>query len=33
GPLLDMGPYYLTTLVNLIGPIEKVSGSSRISFP
>ncbi|GAI46769.1 unnamed protein product, partial [marine sediment metagenome] len=33
GPLLDMGPYYLTTLVNLIGPIEKVSGSSRIFFP
>jgi len=33
GPLLDMGPYYLTTLVNLISPIEKVSGFSRISFP
>ncbi len=33
GPLLDFGPYYLTALVNLIGPIEKVSGFSRISFP
>ena len=28
-----MVPYYLTALANLIGPIEKVSGSSRISFP
>ena len=33
GPLLDMGPYYLTALVNLIGPIEKVSGFSRIFSP
>jgi predicted dehydrogenase len=33
GPLLDMGPYYLTTLLNLIGPIKRVSGSGAISFP
>ncbi len=33
GPLLDMGPYYLTALVNLIGPIKKVSALSRIFFP
>jgi predicted dehydrogenase len=33
GPMLDMGPYYLTALVNLIGPIRRVSGSSRITFP
>lgn len=26
GPMLDMGPYYLTALVNLLGPIERVSG-------
>jgi len=33
GPMLDMGPYYLTALVNLIGPIKKVSGFSRIFSP
>ena len=33
GPMLDMGPYYLTALVNLIGPIKRVSGSTRITFP
>ena len=25
GPLFDMGPYYLTALVNLLGPIRRVS--------
>lgn len=29
GPMLDMGPYYLTALVNLLGPIRRVSGSAR----
>ncbi len=29
GPMLDMGPYYLTALVNLLGPIKRVSGSAR----
>lgn len=29
GPLLDMGPYYLTALVNLLGPIERVTGTVR----
>jgi predicted dehydrogenase len=24
GPMLDMGPYYLTALVNLLGPMKKV---------
>lgn len=33
GPMLDMGPYYLTALVNLLGPIRRVTGSARISFP
>ncbi|MEV4313155.1 Gfo/Idh/MocA family oxidoreductase [Actinocrispum sp. NPDC049592] len=27
GPLLDMGPYYLTALVQLFGPIRKVTGA------
>ena len=26
GPLLDMGPYYLSSLVNLLGPVVQVSG-------
>lgn len=29
GPMLDMGPYYLTALINLLGPIVRVSGSAR----
>jgi len=32
GPMLDMGPYYLTALVNLFGPIRRVTGSARSSF-
>jgi predicted dehydrogenase len=28
GPLLDMGPYYLTTLVHLLGPVSAVSGAA-----
>ena len=33
GPMFDMGPYYLTALVNLIGPIQRVGGATRITFP
>ncbi|SEN30153.1 Gfo/Idh/MocA family protein [Lihuaxuella thermophila] len=33
GPMFDMGPYYLTTLVYLIGPVNRVTGSARITFP
>ncbi len=32
GPMFDMGPYYLTALVNLIGAVRRVSGSTRITF-
>ena len=28
GPVIDMGPYYFTTLVNLIGPVKNVRGRS-----
>ncbi|MFF7053018.1 Gfo/Idh/MocA family protein [Streptomyces griseorubiginosus] len=28
GPLLDMGPYYLTSLVHLLGPVRAVIGAS-----
>ena len=27
GPMFDMGPYYLTALVALLGPIKRISGS------
>lgn len=33
GPMFDLGPYYLSALVHLLGPVERVSGSARISFP
>ena len=33
GPLFDMGPYYLTALVHLLGPVRRVTGSARITFP
>jgi predicted dehydrogenase len=33
GPMFDMGPYYLTALINLMGPIKRISGSTRITFP
>lgn len=33
GPMFDMGPYYLTALIALLGPVERVTGSTRISFP
>ncbi len=32
GPMFDMGPYYLTALVNLLGPVASVAGSTGISF-
>lgn len=32
GPMFDMGPYYLTALVSLMGPVKRVSGSARASF-
>jgi len=28
-----MGPYYLTALVALLGPIVRVAGSARTTFP
>jgi predicted dehydrogenase len=32
GPLFDMGPYYLTTLVHLLGPARSISGSAKIGI-
>ena len=33
GPLFDMGPYYLTALISLLGPVESVFALQKISFP
>lgn len=33
GPLFDMGPYYLTALVAMLGPIHSVAGFAATSFP
>jgi predicted dehydrogenase len=32
GPLFDMGPYYLTSLVTLLGPVKSVSALAKITF-
>jgi len=33
GPMFDVGPYYLTALVSMLGPVRRLTGSTRISFP
>jgi predicted dehydrogenase len=33
GPLFDMGPYYLTALATIIGPVRRATGSARITWP
>lgn len=33
GPMLDMGPYYLTALICLIGPIRRIGAMTRATFP
>ncbi len=32
GPMFDMGPYYLSALVQLMGPASRISGSARKTF-
>ena len=32
GPLMDMGPYYITALINLLGGVESVYAKSRTTF-
>lgn len=32
GPLLDIGPYYMTALLSLLGPVERVCGMSSRAF-
>lgn len=33
GPMLDMGPYYFTALVNLLGPVKTISGFAKTTHP
>jgi predicted dehydrogenase len=33
GPLFDFGPYYLTALATIVGPVRRVASSAQISFP
>lgn len=33
GPLYDMGPYYLTAMINLLGGIRRVYGTHRTGYP
>lgn len=33
GPVFDMGPYYITALVNLLGPVREVNASAAITYP
>ncbi len=32
GPMMDMGPYYLTAMVNLMGAIRRVNAATRRTF-
>jgi Predicted dehydrogenases and related proteins len=33
GPMFDMGPYYLTALVHLLGPVRRVAGMVKKTYP
>jgi predicted dehydrogenase len=33
GPALDLGPYYMTALVAMLGPVARVTGFARQSLP
>ena len=33
GPMFDMGPYYLTALLNLLGPVKRLTGMTAIAIP
>ena len=32
GPMLDMGPYYITALINMLGPVKQVCGVASKAF-
>src|SRR5690349_1910146 len=31
--MFDVGPYYLTALVSMLGPVRRLTGSARVSYP
>lgn len=33
GPMFDMGPYYLTALLNLLGPVKRFTGIATTAIP
>ena len=33
GPMFDLGPYYLSSLATLVGPVRRVTASVRVTFP
>ncbi len=33
GPMMDMGPYYITALLNLVGGVKAVTGVTKSAFP
>jgi predicted dehydrogenase len=33
GPMFDMGPYYLTALLNLLGPVRRLSAAAPVAIP
>lgn len=33
GPMFDMGPYYLTALIAMMGPVHRVTSMTKITFP
>lgn len=33
GPMLDMGPYYITALLNCLGPVKRLSGLASVAIP
>ena len=33
GPMMDMGPYYVTALINLMGGVKSVTGIAKTTFP
>lgn len=32
GPMFDMGPYYLTAMIEMLGPVARVMGSAQTTF-
>lgn len=33
GPMFDMGPYYVTALINMLGGVDTVCGMTQVSYP